>query len=163
MVPGQEVYFSALANNYNGSYPAVSTMTLMPQAINASVVASTTSGNFTDYTVELASYDLFPMLAVQPAQNTLLANPGQVEVYVDSSTQKLNTVALAPGSTLRFEGLIFNDNGTLRMDCAQVSDGVMASAQSNAIGKLLPSATETIRRSGPGGMQESTSTAMRSK
>jgi len=27
-------------------------------------------------------------------------------------------------SLLRFNGLVFNDNGTLRMDCAQIDDGV---------------------------------------
>ena len=42
-------------------------------------------------------------------------------MYVDSNTQMLNTQALAAGSTLRFYGLVFNDNGTLRMDCAQVT------------------------------------------
>jgi len=36
----------------------------------------------------------------------------------------LNSNALTVGNTLRFYGLIFNDNGTLRMDCAQVNDGV---------------------------------------
>jgi hypothetical protein len=95
----------------------------MPQTINGTVAGSSTSGNFTDYTVSLASYDLFPMLAVQPGQ-TVENNPSQVEVYVDSNTQMLNTQALATGNTLRFYGLVFNDNGTLRMDCAQVNDGV---------------------------------------
>jgi hypothetical protein len=28
------------------------------------------------------------------------------------------------GSVVRFNGLLFNDNGTLRMDVAQVNDGV---------------------------------------
>jgi len=28
------------------------------------------------------------------------------------------------GGTFRFHGLIFNDNGTLRMDCDEVSTGV---------------------------------------
>jgi hypothetical protein len=32
--------------------------------------------------------------------------------------------AAAVGDVLRFNGLVFNDNGTLRMDCAQVNDGV---------------------------------------
>jgi hypothetical protein len=45
-------------------------------------------------------------------------------VYVDSNTQLLNSEPIAVGSPLRFNGLVFNDNGTLRMDCAQVSDGV---------------------------------------
>jgi hypothetical protein len=100
------------------------TITLTPQTINATVVSSQPAGTFTDYTVSLASYDLFPTLAMQQGQTTLLNNPSQVEVYLDSNTQKLNVQALAPGSTLRFYGLVFNDNGTLRMDCAQVNDGV---------------------------------------
>jgi hypothetical protein len=96
------------------------------------VVASQQSGSFVDYTVSLASYDLFPTLAVQQGQTTLLNNPSQVEVYVDSSTQTLNTQALAVGSTLRFYGLVFNDNGALRMDCAEVNDGVTATPQANS-------------------------------
>jgi hypothetical protein len=67
---------------------------------------------------------LLPSLAVQPGQTTLLSNPGNVVVYVDSNTQMLNATPLAAGSLLRFNGLLFNDNGTLRMDCAQINDGV---------------------------------------
>jgi hypothetical protein len=91
-----------------------------------------TAGNFTDYTVTLASYDLFPALAVQSGQTILLNNPSQVEVYIDNDAQKLNQQALAPGSTFRFYGLVFNDNGTLRMDCAQLPDGVAFSSQANS-------------------------------
>jgi hypothetical protein len=36
----------------------------------------------------------------------------------------LNKSSLAAGSLFRFYGLVFNDNGTLRMDCAQINDGV---------------------------------------
>ena len=32
--------------------------------------------------------------------------------------------ALSVGSILRFNGLVFDDNGTLKMDCIQVQDGV---------------------------------------
>ena len=53
-----------------------------------------------------------------------MSNPGQVEVYVDSSTRMFNTTPPATGATLRFYGLVFNDSGTLRMDCAQIDDGV---------------------------------------
>jgi hypothetical protein len=35
----------------------------------------------------------------------------------------LNTRPLAQGSTLRFYGLVFNDNGRLKMDCTQITDG----------------------------------------
>lgn len=36
----------------------------------------------------------------------------------------LNSNPFAAGSVVRFYGLVFNDSGTLRMDCAQVNDGV---------------------------------------
>ncbi|HKV05776.1 MAG TPA: hypothetical protein VJO53_11815 [Candidatus Acidoferrales bacterium] len=36
----------------------------------------------------------------------------------------LNSGPIAIGSVLRFRGLIFNDNGTLRMDCAKILDGI---------------------------------------
>jgi hypothetical protein len=61
---------------------------------------------------------------VQPGQTTLLKNPNTVVVYADSNTQMLNSGAVSVGGTFRFYGLVFNDNGTLRMDCAQVNDGV---------------------------------------
>jgi hypothetical protein len=53
-----------------------------------------------------------------------VTNPGSIVVYVDSNTQQLNSTPLAAGSVLRFNGLVFNDNGILRMDCAQINDGV---------------------------------------
>ena len=61
---------------------------------------------------------------MQAGQTTLLTNASTVVVYVDSSTQLLSTKQLAVGSVVRFNGLLFNDNGTLRMDAAQVNDGV---------------------------------------
>jgi Domain of unknown function (DUF5666) len=133
MVPGQNVDVAAQAINLPGpQYTPANVITLIPQTINATIVQSATSGNFTDYTVSLAAYDLFPALAVQPGQATLLNNPSVVEVYVDNNTQKTNSQPLDAGNTLRFNGLIFNDNGTLRMDCAQISDGVSLTQQANA-------------------------------
>ena len=120
------------------------------QTIDASIESSSTSANFIVYEVSLANYDLFPQLAVQQGQTTLLNNPSQVEVYVDTNTQKLNTQALSPGNTLRFYGLVFNDNGTLRMDCAQVSDGVPFLSQSSASAHPGIRASQVIER-GPGG------------
>jgi len=69
------------------------------------------SGGFTVYSVSLAAYDLFPILAVQPGQTTALQNPSSVEVYVDSNTQMLNSNAIAPGNGLRFNGLILTTAG----------------------------------------------------
>lgn len=105
-------------------YTPASTITLQPQTINGTVIGTSSEGGFTTYTVTLAPYDLFPALAVQPGQTTLLTNPNTVVVYADSNTQKLNTIPIAVGSVARFYGLVFNDNGTLRMDCAQINDGV---------------------------------------
>jgi len=126
MVTGQNVFITTHATSESGYpvYVPVSTITLLPQTIDGTVSAVSTSSSFTTYTVTLAAYDLFPDLAVQSGQTTKVSNPGSVVVYVDSSTQLLNTDFIAVGSVLRFNGLVFNDNGTLRMDCDQISDGV---------------------------------------
>ncbi len=150
MVAGQNVDITS--QNFaltGGTYTLADTIILAPQTINGTVVAAQPIGNFTDYTVSLASYDLFPTLAVQQGQTTLLNNPSQVEVYIDSNTQQLNTEALAPGSTLRFYGLVFNDNGTLRMDCAQVDDGVTATPQANRA-VAVQGVAQAIRRDSSG-------------
>jgi len=96
----------------------------VPQTINGTVTAVGSEGSFTTYTVSLAAYDLIPALAVQPGQTTATTNPSTVVVYVDSNTQQLNTKQLTVGDVFRFNGLIFNDSGTLRLDCGQVNDGV---------------------------------------
>ncbi len=159
MVAGQNADITS--QNFSltgGTYTLANTITLAPQTINATVAGSQQVGNFTDYTVSLASYDLFPTLAVQQGQTTLLNNPSQVEVYVDSNTQKLNTQALAPGSTLRFYGLVFNDNGTLRMDCAQVDDGVPATPQANSA-VAVRGVTQAVRRASSGLVLRTVTTA----
>jgi hypothetical protein len=126
MFDGQNVYVTSHATGVSGgpTYVPATTITLVPQTINATVAATAIDGSFTTYTVELAPYDLIPNLAVQAGQTTVLTQPGTVVVYVDSNTQQHNTSPLAVGSVLRFNGLLFNDNGTLRMDCGQVNDGV---------------------------------------
>jgi hypothetical protein len=96
----------------------------MPQTIDGTVLSSSTSGNFTVYAVVLSDIDLFPSLATHPGQAQLLTQPNLVQVYVDSATRMLNSDPVAAGSTLRFYGLVFNDQGVLRMDCAQINDGV---------------------------------------
>lgn len=150
MVAGQNVDITSGNFSIVGpTYTPANTITLVPQTVNGTVLASQQSGSFVDYTISLASYDLFPTLAVQQGQTTLLNNPSQVEVYVDSNTQLLNTQALAPGSTLRLYGLVFNDNGTLRMDCAQVNDGVTATPQANSA-VAVQRVTQEVRRDSSG-------------
>jgi hypothetical protein len=124
MVAGQNVLTSYHAATVPSQHFTLTTMTLLPQTINGTVSAVSSSGSFTTYTVTLAPYDLFTILPVQPGETTTLTNPGSVVVYADSNTQLLNADPIAVGSVLRFNGLVFNDNGTLRMDCAQINDGV---------------------------------------
>jgi hypothetical protein len=145
MVAGQNI--AAFSQAVTDDTPAT-TITLMPQTIDGAVTGAAASGGFMVYTVSLAPYDLFPTLATQPGQTTVLTNPSQMEVYVDSNTQLLNTQTLATGNTLRFYGLVFNDNGTLRMDCAQVNDGVTFSTPPNASSHVEIGETQIVRRKG---------------
>jgi len=125
VIAGQNVSVaSQVIVTSGGTNTHATTITLMPQTINGTITGVSSSGGFTVYSVSLAAYDLFPILAVQPGQTTALQNPSSVEVYVDSNTQMLNSNAIAPGNGLRFNGLIFNDSGTARMVCGQVNDGV---------------------------------------
>jgi hypothetical protein len=123
MVAGQKISFTSQAATVSNAIP-LSTITLMPQTINGTVVGISREGGFDTYTVRLADYDLFPQLAVQKYQTTLLTDPGTLIVYADSHTKQLNTQPIAVGSAVRFNGAVFNDNGTLRMDCLQINDGV---------------------------------------
>jgi len=126
MFDGQNVYITSHATTLQGgpTYFPATTITLIPQTINGTINGISSEGGFTTYEVTLAAYDLITNLAVQPGQATVLTNPSNVVVYVDSNTQMLNTQPLAVGSVVRFNGMLFNDNGTARMDCGQVSDGV---------------------------------------
>jgi hypothetical protein len=122
MVAGQNVaVYSQVISTISMVYTHATTITLMPQTIDGTVTAISTSGSFTTYTVTLAPYDLFPIFAVQQGRIT---NPNTVVVYAGSDTLMLNSTPVAIGGVIRFNGLIFNDNGALRMDCAQINDGV---------------------------------------
>ena len=156
MVPGQNVYITVPSFSSSSPRLAAATITLMPQTIDGTVTASSQNGNFTVYTVSLAPYDLFSALAAQPGQTNVENDAGQVQVYVDSSTQLLNKQMLAAGDNFRFYGLVFNDNGTLRMDCAQVNDGVAFSAPAPASqqGHPLTVHVQQTRRTIPGGSQQ---------
>jgi hypothetical protein len=126
MVAGQKVLVStqATAIQEGPNYLPLTQVTLVPQTINGTISAISNQSAFTIYTVQLASYDLFPTFAVQPGQTTLLTTPNTIAVYADSNTQMLNSRAVSVGGAARFYGLVFNDNGTLRMDCVEIYDGV---------------------------------------
>jgi hypothetical protein len=129
LAAGQRVSVGSLSISYyfpTPGYSQASSLTLIPQVVDGAVTAVSNSGSYTVYTVQLASYDPIVQLN-SPAGatvDTLLPNANVVHVYVDSSTSLLNTTTLGVGATFRFEGLLFNDNGVLRMACNQVNNGV---------------------------------------
>jgi Domain of unknown function (DUF5666) len=106
------------------SYEIATTVALTPQTLTGMVTAVSNSNGFNIYTVALAPYDLIPTLQASQLPGNRLQNPNTVIVYADANTRLLNSASISTGSVLRFRGLLFNDNGTLRMDCAQVNDGV---------------------------------------
>jgi len=122
--PGQNISVFSAGLPASGSFATASTITLAPQSLNGTVTAVSTIGAFNVYTVALAGYDLIPILQVSLAPANRLPSPGTVVVYADANTQLLNSTSICIGSVLRFRGLLFNDNGSLRMDCAQINDGV---------------------------------------
>lgn len=122
MVGGQSVslFYSQLQgpSSYS-SYPPVTTITLQPQAFSGTVSAVSQTGPFTVYEITLAADSLFS--AIQPITGPWLhpADPSVIYAYAGPSTLAPPN-ALAVGTTAVFRGLIFDDNGTLRMDCERV-------------------------------------------
>ncbi|MGA7343232.1 MAG: hypothetical protein WBE72_12710 [Terracidiphilus sp.] len=111
---------------FGGTWTQPTSVMLMPQTIDAAVTGESTSGDYTVYTAQLAPYDLIVQMnsPLGVAASTLLPNANTVYVYVDSSASMLNSTPLAAGGTYRFDGLLFNDSGTLRMVADAVNDGV---------------------------------------
>jgi hypothetical protein len=126
-LPGQNVLVTSPGIPDQQSIEVATTITLLPQTLNGTVTAVANDGGFTVYTVTLAPYDLIPVLQNFIAANTpppLLTNPSTILVYADTNTRMLNTGTVAAGSLIRFRGLIFDDNGTARMDAGEIYDGV---------------------------------------
>jgi len=115
------VFYSSSGGMNIPGYQVVDTVTLMPQTINAIILDVSSTKSFTVYTVGLGEGDLIYVLQAQTGLFPTLSNPYRVVVYADSSTQILTSglPGVASG-VLRFRGLIFDDNGTLRMDCSQI-------------------------------------------
>lgn len=106
------------------TYARATTITLMPQTLNGTIAAVSSSGGHSIYDLQLASYDPIPTLTGVAGQSTSLTNPSVVHVYVNGDTQILASSSLSVGNVMRFQGLLFNDASTLRMVCSMVRDGV---------------------------------------
>jgi Domain of unknown function (DUF5666) len=125
MVAGQNLYTTSdTLLDTGGNATVAVTMTLMPQTIDGTVTEVSNSNGFAEYTVALAPYDLFPTFSAAPNQANSLSSASTVVVYADTNTRMETSAPFGAGSVVRFTGLIFNDNGTLRMDCSQINDGV---------------------------------------
>lgn len=127
VAPGQMVSIGSTSISLTGgTWTLPTSVTLVPQTIDAVVKGESTSGDYTVYTAELAPYDLIAQMnsPAGPAVTTILPNATTVYVYTDASTSLMNATPLGLGETFRFNGLLFNDSGTLRMVADQVNDGV---------------------------------------
>jgi hypothetical protein len=123
---GQEVQVTSSGVPDNQSVEVATGITLLPQTLNGTVSAVTNDSGFAVYTVTLAPYDLIPVLQ-NFTDNTPpphLTNPTTILVYADTSTSFLNSGIVDVGSLIRCRGVIFDDNGTMRMDATTIYDGV---------------------------------------
>ena len=99
---------------------------MLPQTVNGTVSAVSNENGFAVYTVTLAPYDLIPVLQNYTSDTPPphLANPSTIVVYADTNASFLNSGTIAVGSLIRARGVIFDDNGTARMDATAIYDGV---------------------------------------
>lgn len=101
--PGQWVAVATSA--VSGTNVTASSVFLVPQPLNGTVSAVSTSGGYSIYTVTLTTGSAF----------SALSGATSVVVYTNSTTMNNLATPIAVGSAVRFNGLVFNDAGTFRM------------------------------------------------
>ena len=105
LTAGQTV--SVVASSVSGNTATASTVTLMPQTLGGTVTAIATVGSWTRYTLTLASGSAF----------ATLSGASTVTVYTNANTAPpppsatAAPPAIAVGSTVRFNGMVFNTGG----------------------------------------------------
>ncbi|HXN73316.1 MAG TPA: hypothetical protein VN861_12290 [Candidatus Acidoferrales bacterium] len=126
LLQGQNLTVFTPGSTSQQGIPDTTAITLVPQTLNGTVSGISNDAGFTVYTVTLAPYDLIPVLQNYTSDTPPphLTSPTTVVVYADSSVKQLNSGAIDVSSLLRFKGLVFFDNGTLRMDASEILDGV---------------------------------------
>ena len=108
---GQNV--AVQASSISGSTAVAQTVTLLPQTVDGTVSAITTSGSLQVYTVTLTT----------GSSLATLTGASSVQVYTTGLTQHLNAATIAVGSTVRLNGLLFKNAGTLSMIAGGSFDG----------------------------------------
>ena len=128
MVLGQNYLVHSSGQPNQQSIETASSVILSPQTINGTISAVSNAGGFSVYTVQLAPYDLIPTLQGQGGSIfPPVTDPTTLTVYADTNTRMLNAAPISVANPYRFRGVILDDNGTLRMDCEQINDGVSTS------------------------------------
>lgn len=117
---GQNMALFFPTYSYSSAYPIAATVVLLPQTIDGAITKVSSSSGFSIFQVQLPAGNLFATLQKQTGSILRLTDPSEVYVYAGSGTQILASGAVGVGNNLRFRGLIFNDNGTLRMDCSKI-------------------------------------------
>jgi hypothetical protein len=101
------------ASSISGTTATATNVYLIPQTLSGTVSAITTSGSWKVYTLTLTSGSAF----------ATLSGATTVTVYTNSATTPMATSTIAVGSTLRFNGLVFNNGGSFAMVAGCSPDG----------------------------------------
>ncbi len=108
---GQAV--GVVASSITGTTAVASNVYLIPQTVGGTVTAKTVSGNFTVYTVTLATGSAFASLS----------GASTITVYTSTATAALASTPITAGSQVRFNGLIFHTGTTFSMVAGCSPDG----------------------------------------
>jgi Domain of unknown function (DUF5666) len=111
--PGQTVSVTASAISTTAATATATNVYLVPQTLNGTVTAISTSGSYTAYTLSLASGSAF----------TSLSGASTVTVYTSTATASTSSTAIAVGSQLRFNGLVFSVGSGFSMVAGVCPDG----------------------------------------
>jgi hypothetical protein len=87
------------------------TITPIPRTVSGTVTSISDKGTYMVYELALASNDFL----------TILSGTSTITAYTNNGTQAENSSPITAGSPVNFHGLLFNDNGILRLVCDQVS------------------------------------------
>jgi hypothetical protein len=101
------------ASSITGTTATATNVYLIPQTLSGTVSAITTSGSWKVYTLTLTSGSAF----------ATLSGATTVTVYTNGATTPMATSTIAVGSTLRFNGLVFNNGGSFAMVAGCSPDG----------------------------------------
>jgi hypothetical protein len=104
---------SAVSPTATNATATATNVFLAPQTLGGTVAAIATSGNYTAYTLTLASGSAF----------TSLTGATTVTVYTSTATASANTATIAVGSQARFNGLVFKTGSTFSLVAGVCPDG----------------------------------------